>query len=161
MFMTAVTNISGPAINNTDDAIAAFEQLSTDTKLGLLWVIYDNMGGSITPAAPGSAETQFTQKLLDTVKSMEQQQQLEFMRDLVNCQSTEATQEYATYTNDNKLVFWYELAVLMAKGEVIPVPRSYSLPQDGLTLFNAITQMEFNEQITILRHAVLEMGPVA
>ena len=148
-------------IQETDRAVAKFEQLSTDEKLGLLWIIYKNMGNSITPAAPGAATPQFTKTLLGQVKEMEQQQQLEFMRDLVNQTSTEYTQQYRAFTNDNKLLFWYELAVLMTNGEVIPVPASYSLSNDAAKLFNTISTLDFNSQITVLRDAVVDMGPVA
>jgi hypothetical protein len=34
-------------------AITAFKGLTIDEQLGLLWVLYDNMGRSITTAAPG------------------------------------------------------------------------------------------------------------
>ena len=146
---------------DTDKAVEDFNQLSTDEKLGLLWVIYKNMGHSITPAAPGAASPQFTQTLLKQVKEMEARHQLEFMRDLANKASTEHTQQYSAFTNDNKLLFWYELAVLMSKGEVIPVPAGYSLPNAAAKLFNTISTLDFNSQITVLRDAVINMGPIA
>lgn len=34
-------------------AIAAFKGLSTDEQLGLLWVLYENMGRAITPLRLG------------------------------------------------------------------------------------------------------------
>lgn len=148
-------------IQETDKASAGLKQLSTDEKLGLLWVIYKNMGNSITPAAPGAATPQFTQKLLTQIKEMEQRQQLEFMRDLVDRNSTDHTQQYKRFTKDNKLVFWYQLAGLMTEGEVIPVPGGYSLGNDAAQLFNTISTLDFNSQITVLRDAVMEMGPVA
>lgn len=148
-------------IQETEKVVADFNQLSTDEKLGVLWVIYDNMDGSITPAAPGAATPQFTQKLLDQVKAMEPEQQLDFMRDLVNRNSTEYTQQYKGFTNDNKLVFWYQLAVLMTKGEVIPVPDNYSPSASASQVFNSVVALDFNSQITVLRDAVMEMGPVA
>ena len=146
---------------NTEEVAAGFQQLSTDEKLGLLWVIYENMDGAITPAAPGAASPQFTQKLLEQVKVMTPEQQLDFMRDLVNRNSTEHTQQYKGFTKDNKLVFWYQLAVLMTKGEVIPVPADYSTSADASRLFNAVVRLDFNSQITVLRDAVMAMGPVA
>ena len=148
-------------MQETDKNVAAFKQLSTDEKLGLLWVIYKNMGSAITPAAPGAASPQFTKTLIGQVKQMEQQHQLEFMRDLVNKTSTDYTQQYSAFTNDNKLLFWYELAVLMTNGEVIPVPAGYSLSDEAARVFNAISTLDFNSQITVLRDAVVNMGPMA
>lgn len=148
-------------IKEAEQTVAKFRQLSTDDKLGLLWVIYENMGDSITPAAPGAANPQFTQNLLGQIKEMDQQQQLGFMRDLIENTRTEYTQQYAGYTNDNKLLFWYELAVLMTEGEVIPVPDGYSLTNPAAKLFNTISTLDFNSQLTVLRDAVVEMGPAA
>ncbi|MEM1251843.1 MAG: orange carotenoid protein N-terminal domain-containing protein [Cyanobacteria bacterium P01_H01_bin.21] len=148
-------------IQETNKAVAEFRQLSTDDKLGLLWVVYENMGNSITPAAPGAASPQFTQNLLDQVREMQQEQQLGFMRDLIEKTRTDYTQQYTAYTNDNKLLFWYELAVLMTKGDVIPVPEDYSLSNPAAKVFNTISTMDFNSQLTVLRDAVIEMGPAA
>ena len=80
---STLNNIDQSPLEAVKDAVKSFEALTADEKLGLLWVLYDNMGGSITPAAPGAANPQFTQTLLSGVKTMEQQEQLEFMRILV------------------------------------------------------------------------------
>lgn len=160
--MSSTLNSVNPSpLEAAKDAVKSFGELTTDEKLGLLWVLYDNMGGSITPAAPGAANPQFTQTLLGGVRAMEQKEQLEFMRNLVEKNSTEYTRQYSAFTKDNKLVFWYELALLMTEGEVIPMPRNYSLPSAASELFNTISQMEFNDQITVLRDAVIDMGPAA
>ena len=60
-----------------------FQSLSTDDKLGLLWVAYTEIGRSITPAAPGAARLQFAEGLLNQFKNMSQDEQLQAMRDLV------------------------------------------------------------------------------
>ncbi len=49
---------------------ATLNTLSTDEKLGLFWVIYENLGGAITPAAPGAARMEFTQGLFEKVKAL-------------------------------------------------------------------------------------------
>ena len=139
-------------------ALAAFNRLSTDDKLGLLWVIYDNMGGSITPAATGVARLQFTQGLLAQVKALNYEQQLQFMRDLANCSNTAMTRAYGLLTNNTKLAFWYQLAELMRTGDVIPAPPGYTLSSAANLVFSTISALEFNQQITLLRQAVVGMG---
>nr|MDJ0681392.1 orange carotenoid protein N-terminal domain-containing protein [Xenococcaceae cyanobacterium MO_167.B52] len=37
-------------------AVEAIKTLSIDDQLGLLWGLYENMGGLVTPAAPGATE---------------------------------------------------------------------------------------------------------
>jgi hypothetical protein len=151
---TVSTGLASPVA----DAIAAFQGLTTDEQLGLLWIIYDNMGRAITPAAPGAARLQFAEGLLTQVKAMEPQAQLQFMRDLAEKKSTSLTRAYGVLTNNTKLAFWYQLAEEMRAGTVIPVPRFYKLDQDAQRVFGQISTLDFNQQITVLRQAVVDMG---
>ena len=136
----------------------ALKSLSTDEKLGLFWVIYENLGGAITPAAPGAARLQFTEGLLAKVKSLPYEEQLQFMRDLVNKVSNPLTRAYGVFTNNNKLAFWYQLAEGMTTGDIIPVPSSYKLSSAALKVFSQITKLEFGQQLTLLRKFVVAMG---
>ena len=138
--------------------LSAFKALSTDDKLGLLWEIYKKMGDSITPAAPGAAEPQFTEKLYEAVKGMDNDAQLNFMRDLCNKASTEHTKTYGSFDANNKLYFWYHLSEGMDAGEIVPVPDDYELPSGASELLTKIEQMDFNQQITLLRQSVIDMG---
>ncbi len=159
--MTYTTNAiaqSTNIFNAVSDAQAAYATLSTDDKLGLLWVIYENMGGVITPAATGAARAVFITGLLKEVSALSNEQQLQFMRDLVNKADTPMTRAYGVFSNNNKLAFWYQLAEGMTKGEIVPVPSYYNLSQSGSNVFSQIAKLEFGQQITILRKFVVEMG---
>ncbi|PSN17049.1 Orange carotenoid protein [filamentous cyanobacterium CCP5] len=140
------------------NALASFKGLATDEQLGLLWVLYRNMGGAITPAAPGAARLQFAEGLLQDVLAMPQSAQLQFMRDLVEKHKTPETRAYGVLTNNTKLAFWYQLAVLMDEGKVIPVPGWYQPSDAAIALFDQISRLEFGQQITIMRQAVIAMG---
>jgi len=157
-----VTSSQSSAQTNVPDDISqelsAFNALTTDEKLGLLWVLYDNMGSSVTPAAPGATGEQMTKGLLDEVTAMDESAQMAFMRDLVNHTSTEQTKAYGKFTEDNKLAFWYELAEGMAAGNIIQVPADYEMSGATSQAFTATTALNFNQQITLLRHAVIDMG---
>ena len=139
-------------------AVAVFNRLSVDDRLGLLWVVYENLGGVITPAAPGAARTQFIEGLLNQFKCMEFSQQLEAMRDLAKSENTLISRSYGAFTPNNKLAFWYMLAEGMTTGDVIPVPDYYKLSDDANRLFNQLALLEFNQQITFLRQCVINMG---
>ena len=141
-----------------ESEMSAFKALGTDDKLGLLWAIYKKMGSSITPAAPGAAEPQFTEKLYEAVKGMDNSAQLDFMRDLVNQASTEQTKTYSSFDANNKLYFWYHLSEGMDAGDIVPVPDDYELPSVASDLLTKITQLDFNQQITLLRQSVIDMG---
>ncbi len=135
-----------------------FQSLSTDDKLGLLWVAYTEIGRSITPAAPAAARLQFTEGLLNQFKNMSQDDQLQAMRDLVNKISTPITRAYGVLANNTKLAFWYQLAELMQAGFVVPVPPFYQLSEKASSTLFAIQSLDFNQQITVLRNAVCDMG---
>ena len=152
--ITGSTNV----IDAVSTVQAAIKTLSTDEKLGLFWVIYENLGGAITPAAPGAAREQFTQGLLAKVKALPYEQQLQFMRDLANRVSNPLTRAYGVFTNNNKLAFWYQLAEGMTTGEIVPVPDNYKLSNNGLIVFGQIAKLEFGQQLTLLRRFVMEMG---
>jgi hypothetical protein len=153
-----ISNQPVSLLESVPAAIAAFKRLSTDDKLGLLWFIYDSMGGIITPAATGVARLQFAEGLLEQVKAMPPQEQLQFMRNLVDKANTPLSRSYGVLTNNTKLAFWYELAQLMRTGEVIPVPPNYRLSQSASAVFSRIAGLEFGQQITVLRQAVIDMG---
>jgi hypothetical protein len=151
---TVSTGLAAPVSN----AISAFQGLTTDEQLGLLWVLYDNMGRSITPAAPGAARLQFAEGLLNQVKGMSHTEQFQFMRDLVNRTSTPLTRSYGVLTNNTKLAFWFQLAEEMRSGTVVPVPPAYKLGAAGQAIFGQISKLDFNQQITIMRQAVITLG---
>lgn len=112
----------------------------------------------MTPAAPGAARTQFIEGLLNQFKQMEFSEQLEAMRDLARKVPSAVSRAYGAFTPNNKLAFWYMLAEGMEKGEIIPVPSYYKLSAPANDLFNKLTFLEFNQQITFLRQCVINMG---
>lgn len=158
MVISSQSSTATPIPDDIAQELSAYEALTTDEKLGLLWVVYKNMGGSVTPAAPGAAETQFTSNLFEQVKGMDKEAQMAYMRDLVEQTKTPQTEAYGKFSDDNKLVFWYQLAEGMAAGDVIQVPDDYEMSGATSQVFSKLTNLEFNQQITLLRHAVVDMG---
>jgi hypothetical protein len=146
------------SVNAVADTIASIKRLTTDEQLGLLWTLYKNMGRSITPAAPGAARLQFAEGLLEQVKAMPQQLQLQFMRDLIDQKNTPETRSYGVFSSNTKLAFWYQLAVLMDEGTVIPVPSYYKMSDAATRIFGQISKLEFGQQITVMRQMVVDMG---
>ena len=153
-----VFTTSSDSLDAVSSASLAFSRLSTEEQLGLLWKIYENMGGMITPAATGSATLLFAQGLLEQVQNLDAESQLAFMRDLVNQVNTDLTRAYGVLTNNTKLAFWFQLAEMMRSGQVIPVPNTYILSPSAQRVFSQITRLEFNQQITLLRKSVVSMG---
>jgi hypothetical protein len=157
--MVATTNTFLPSpVGAVETTLQEFQKLSTDEQLAALWFIYLETGKSITPAAPGAARLQLAQGLLDQVKAMSHQEQLQFMRNLVEKVNTPETRSYGILSPNTKLAFWYCLAQWMEDGTVIPMPSGYQLSQAGRQTIGKLENLDFNQQITILRRCVVDMG---
>ena len=156
-------NTDKPSYSNIFAAVPktveAIQSLSIDDQLGLLWVLYKNMGGLVTPAAPGATERiKLAGGLIYQVANLSHQEQLQFMRDLVARVNTPLTRSYGLLSSNNKLAFWYQLAEWMRSGEVISTPEGYQLSAPATAVLNKIVALEFNQQIAVLRLIVGKMG---
>lgn len=138
--------------------IALYQSLSVDDQLALLWYTYTEMGRSITPAAPGAARLQLAEGLINSFKQMSHAEQLQAMRDLITKKNTSVSRAYGILSNNTKLAFWYELSELMVQGFVVPMPAGYKPSRDVVKVLEAIQQLDFGQQITVLRSAVVDMG---
>ncbi len=138
--------------------IALIKRLGVDDQLALLWYAYTEMGRSITPAAPGAARLQLAEGLLNSFKQMSHAEQLQAMRDLVIKKNTSISRAYGILSNNTKLAFWYELSELMVKGFVVPMPPGYQPSRDVVQTLETIKQLDFGQQITVLRSVVADMG---
>jgi Orange carotenoid protein, N-terminal len=136
------------------------KSLGVDDQLAALWYIYTEMGKSITPAAPGAARLQLAEGLLQRIKNAPHAEQLQIMQDLVASRKTPESRAYGVLSVNTKLAFWYELAEWMRRGIVVPMPSDYRyrFPTDGTRAIAALSQLEMNQQITVLRNLVAEMG---
>lgn len=143
---------------NLDTAVEAFARLSADEQLALLWFIYEEIGKSVTPAAPDAASAEIANGLFEQVKQKSYDEQLQVMRDLANRSSSLISREYGSLSANTKLAFWYALARGMDEGTIIPMPDNYELSQAAEELLGTILMLEFQQQITVLRNVVLPMG---
>lgn len=147
------------AVNSTEEAIKIFQSLGVDDQLAWLWYIYEKMGNSITPAAPGAASPKIAEGLYEQVKQKSQNEQLETMRSLARHDGENIiSREYGSLSSDTKLAFWYALALGMSKGDIVGMPSDYDFGQSGQELLAATETMDFESQITLLRNAVEPMG---
>jgi hypothetical protein len=140
--------------------IARFNQLSAEDQLALIWFAYEDMGTSITVAAPGAASMILAQGLLSKIKAMSFTEQSQAMCDLANRADTEICRAYGVFTPNIKLGFWYQLGEWMAEGAVAPIPEGYKLSANAKAILQAIRDLEQGQQITVLRNTVVDMGYV-
>jgi hypothetical protein len=142
---------------DTQDIFQRYARLSTDEKLALLYFIYEEMGGSITPAAPEAANPQFAPMLLGDFFSLSQEDQLAVMREIANGEETEYSRAYGALTANDQLLVWYTWAEGMGD-TVVDLPADYKASEDSNDVLARITNLEFESQISILREMASNMG---
>lgn len=146
--------------NTANEIVQAFQKLGTDDQLALFWFIYKEMGGSITPAAPGASTVSpnIAEGLLNQVLEKSHEEQLQIQRDLIERKNTLIGREYGAMGDTTKLLFWYRLSQEMETGRVIPFPPNYKMSNDAQSVFEQIKRLDFGEQITVFRDYVAPMG---
>ncbi|OYD88872.1 Orange carotenoid protein [Nostoc sp. 'Peltigera membranacea cyanobiont' 213] len=154
------TQTSDPTIR---EHVQAWQKLDVDQQLALFWFIYKEMGGSITPAAPGASTVspEIAEGLFNQVKELTHEEQLQVQRDLINKVDTQISREYGSLGDTTKLLFWYRLSQGMDDGTIIPVPADYELPSESKALLGRIQGLGFEQQITLFRDYVSPMGAEA
>ncbi|MEH1933905.1 MAG: orange carotenoid protein N-terminal domain-containing protein [Nostoc sp.] len=154
------TQTNDPTIR---EFVQAWQKLNVDDQLALFWFIYKEMGGSITPAAPGASTVspEIAEGLFNQVKELSHEQQLQVQRDLINKVDTLISREYGSLGDTTKLLFWYRLSQGMENGTIIPIPDDYQLSSESKALFGRIQGLAFEQQITLFRDYVSPMGAEA
>ncbi|MDY6780957.1 MAG: orange carotenoid protein N-terminal domain-containing protein [Cyanobacteriota bacterium] len=141
----------------TKDIFQRYSHLSTDEKLALLYFIYEDMGDSITPAAPGAANPQFAPMLLKDFFSLSDEDQLAIMREIANGEETEYSRAYGALTANDQLLVWYVWAEGMGD-TVVGLPDDYKASADSNDVLARIGDLEFESQISLLREIASKMG---
>ncbi|MCX7595701.1 MAG: orange carotenoid protein [Fischerella sp.] len=157
--MTTNYNQSAPQAlsQDTQKLVEAFNKLDTDAKLAWLYFVYEKMGDSITPAAPTAAEPELAPRLLRDYYELSDEQQLQIMREIVNCEDTEYSRAYGSIKENNQLFVWYAWAEAMGN-QVVDMPGNYK-PSDAINnLLSQIEKQDFEEQISVLRTITGQMG---
>lgn len=149
---------TGTSGQDVSRALSSYGSLSTDEKLALLWYVYTKMGTSVTPAAPGTAADEIVEGLFNQVKELSHEEQLDVQRKIIESQSTLISREYGSLSENSKLDFWYRLAQGMEAKTIVPMPDNYEPSGSVTQLLSQIESMEFQQQITFLRDAVVGAG---
>ncbi|WP_088893917.1 orange carotenoid protein N-terminal domain-containing protein [Leptolyngbya ohadii] len=135
----------------------SYSELGIDARLALLYLIYEQMGESITPAAPVAADPQLAPVLLGDFYQLAKDEQLSVMREIVNREDTEYSRAYGGLRENNQLAVWYAWAKGMGD-TVVGMPDGYQPTEAINSVLEAIEGLEFQEQISVLRLIAGSMG---
>lgn len=151
------TGRSSTRSEETMKVVEAFDTLSTDDKLALLYYVYKKMGDSITPAAPTAANPEMAPQLLGGFYQLSDEQQLSAMREIVNREDTQLSRAYGGLTENNQLVVWYAWAISMGD-TIVDMPAGYQASQPINKALSQIEGLDFEGQISALREIAGNMG---
>jgi len=151
------TQTSDPDIR---ECVQTWQNLDVEQQLALFWFIYQEMGSSITPAAPlaSTVSPEIAEGLFNQVKELSHEQQLQVQRDIITKTDTQISREYGSLSDTTKLLFWYRLAQGMENNSIIPLPPGYQLSSASQTLLDQIKALPFEKQINAFRDYVSPMG---
>jgi hypothetical protein len=151
---TTTTEITA---QSTKELFQAYDALSVDEKLALLYYVYEAMGESVTPAAPNAADIDLSQSVAGELVNRSESEQLEAMRSIVKGEDTAISRRYGGLTANNQLLVWYGWAQAMGN-TVVDMPADYKAPAAINRVLEKIKGLDFQEQISLLREASTRMG---
>jgi hypothetical protein len=151
------TQTSDPVIR---ECVQSWQKLNVDEQLALFWFIYEEMGDSITPAAPAASTVspEIAEGLFNQVLELSHEEQLQIQRDIINKVDNQLSREYGALSDTTKLLSWYRLAQGMDNSRIIPMPPGYQLSSASQELLNKIKELPFEKQINLFRDYVSPMG---
>ena len=142
---------------DTQSASDAYSALGADEQLALLYYIYKEMGKSITPAAPEAAEPELAPMLLGDFYKLSGDEQLDVMRQIASGADSEYSRAYGALTENNQLLVWFAWAQGMGK-TVVDMPGNYKPTQPVTDALSQLKNLEFQQQISVLREIAGKMG---
>lgn len=153
--MTAIDVTQKQALTQNLDRL---QQLTVDERLGLLWVVYQQMEPSVLRAAAAALFSQTVQGVFNQVWQLSRTDQVDALRDIVAGEPTRISQAYTNLNANMKLALWYRLTQAMTQRKMSPPKISQRCSSASKTLVDDMSQMGFNEQIFFLRQMIEQVG---
>ena len=139
-----------------ENYIEQLKSLSSDDRLAVLWFLYKDIAkDKITPEAEREGEELGkANSLVDNIKGMSKDDQLQVQKDILAGKDREEFNTYKSYSSNQRLFFWYQLAVEMERGSVVEFPSDYQLSSEGKELLKTLETIGFAQQLVFMRDAV-------
>ncbi len=137
------------------EKISTLRSLETEEQLAILWYAYQEIKGDLTPEPEREGENLGnTDSLVSNIEQMSEEEQLQVQCDFIAGSDRQEFQTYKSYSSNQKLYFWYQLAAAMEQNSVVSFPNDYSLSSSGQELLKLLKQEEFTQQLVFIRDAV-------
>ena len=144
-------------VDSVKQPLDEFKKFDADTQLALLWYGYLDIKENLNPAPPNDVEV-LGNTLLNKIKALSKEEQLQAQRDVVEGNGTDISKEYGALSSSGALEFWLLLAQGMEAGTIVTVPDDYSLPEQTNSFVEMVKKLDFEERVNFTRNAVTQMG---
>lgn len=141
---------------NVEQLVDALRRLNADDQLAILWFVYEEMKGSITPDPKAGLE--LSQAIVDRIQQFSHEEQLQAQRDIVTGANNEIVQQYRALNPRARLGVWYILAQGMENQTIIPMPNNYKLSSEAQNVLNQAKQLDFENKTSFMSNASAKMG---
>lgn len=132
-----------------------FGKLSDDDKLATLWYIYEGLGDERVENPDDNKESDSSSDLYNQLKDKSQDDQLQFMRDVLSGSSNDLTGKYNELSDTTKIALWYRLGQGMAENSVVNVPSDYNLSEEGKELVSSMNSNSFEQSYIFMRDVIV------
>ncbi len=137
------------------DYVSRFGECTADDKLAILARIYDHIGGERIENPDDNKESDSSLDLYNKLKEKSNDEQLQFMKDVVSNESNDLTSEYSQLSDTTKIAVWYRLGKGMSEDSVVGMPSDYSLSGDAEEIANNIGAISFEQCYIFMRDVLL------
>lgn len=137
------------------DYVQRFKDCGADDKLAILAKIYDHIGGERIENPDDNKESDSSLELYNKLKNKSNDEQLQFMRDVVSNESNDLTNEYNQLSDTTKIATWYRLGKGMSEETVVQMPGDYNLSGDAKEIADNISAISFEQCYIFMRDVLL------
>jgi len=136
------------------DYVTKFKSLNTDDQLAVLWEVYQGLGAERIENPDDNKESDNSSDLHNTLKSQSNDEQYQFMRDVLSESDNDSVKAYRQLSDTTKVALWYRLGQGMESNEVVGTGE-YSLSDEAKEIVSAITSISFEQKYIFMRDALL------
>lgn len=136
--------------------VEKFQACGADDKLAILWRIYNHIGEERIENPDNNKESDSSLELYGKLKDRSEEEQLQFMRDVVSKESNDLTNEYSQLSDTTKIATWYRLGQGMTDNAVVQMPDDYSLSGEAKEIADNIGSISFEQCYIFMRDVLLE-----
>ena len=141
--------------NKFSGHVEQFRALSEDDQLAALYAIFGGLGDERIENPDENKESDSSLDLYNEIASKSQDEQLQFMRDILSGTDNDLTGQYNELSNTTKIALWYRLGQGMEENAIVDVPSDYSLSEEAKEIVSAMNSNSFEQSFIFVRDVIL------